>query len=244
MKSRKLLLVLFTFSLTGCTTVAPSSDSAKKPDTGKTGAFALWPLPDRSDLSSTGRNPYFILEPGYRLVLKTSDGIDSLTISVLNETRQVDGVQTRVVEERETKHGKLIEVSRNYFAIAKSSKDVFYFGEEVDTYKDGKITGHEGAWLAGVNGARPGLMMPGNPRVGDRFYQEQAHDVAMDRCEIVSTSESATTPAGMFTDCLKTAEGSDLEKGDSESKLYAPGVGLIAEEDFRLVEYTRAAAGK
>ena len=97
------------------------------------------------ELVSTGRNPYFILEPGYTLVL--AGGGAQLTITVLNETKKVDGVETRVVEERETKGGQLIEVARNYFAISKRTGDVFYFGEDVDMYKDGKIANHDGTWI-------------------------------------------------------------------------------------------------
>ena len=91
----------------------------------------------KQELASSGRNPYFILEPGYTLVLEGGGGY--LTITVLNETKMVDGVETRVVEEREAKNGKVIEVSRNFFAISQRTNDVFYFGEEVDMYKDGKI---------------------------------------------------------------------------------------------------------
>jgi Concanavalin A-like lectin/glucanases superfamily len=61
--------------------------------------------------------------------VSTTTGLGELTITVLNETKMVDGVETRVVEERETKGGKLKEVSRNYFAISKRTNDVFYFGE-------------------------------------------------------------------------------------------------------------------
>src|SRR4051794_17702434 len=84
-------------------------------------------LPDRATLSSVGRNPYFVLEPGYVLHLKKKDGADTLTVSVLNETKVVDGVETRIVEERETDGGKLIEVSRNYFAVSKQTGDLYYF---------------------------------------------------------------------------------------------------------------------
>src|SRR4029453_7681299 len=63
------------------------------------------------ELSSTGRNPYFILEPGYRMVLES--GRERLTITVLNETRKIDGVETRIVEERETKNDRPVEISRN-----------------------------------------------------------------------------------------------------------------------------------
>jgi len=116
---------------------------------------------ERTELASRGRNPYFILEPGYTLVLE--DGRERLIVTVLDDTRRVDEVETRVVGERETNNGELVEVSRNYFAISSRTNSVFYFGEEVDIYKAGKIVSHEGAWLSGRDGARFGLMMPGLP---------------------------------------------------------------------------------
>src|SRR5512145_762299 len=131
------------------------ANEQKKNDGSWAAEFAV----EKSELSSTGRNPYFILEPGYQLVFE--GGRERLIISVLNETKMVDGVETRVVEERETRDGKLVEISRNYFAISKLTNDVFYFGEDVDIYKDGKVVNHSGAWLSGVKGARFGLMMPG-----------------------------------------------------------------------------------
>ena len=105
---------------------------------------------DKSNLVSVGRNPFFILEPGYSLQYRSEE--ETLSITVLPETKVVDGVETRVVEEREKKHGQLIEVSRNYFAIDKTTNDVYYFGEDVDIYKDAKIVAHEGAWLSGTRG--------------------------------------------------------------------------------------------
>src|SRR2546421_5153216 len=106
-------------------------------------------------LQTTGRNEYFILEPGHQLVLE--GGGVKLHRTVLNETHTVDGVLTRVVEEREWKDGQLYEVARNYFAICDQTKDVFYFGEDVAFYENGKVTKTDGSWLAG-KGNRPGLM--------------------------------------------------------------------------------------
>ena len=48
----------------------------------------------------------------------------------------------------------------------------------VDIYENDKIVKHEGAWLAGVNGAKFGLLMPGTPLIGGRHYQEIAPAVA------------------------------------------------------------------
>lgn len=189
---------------------------------------------ETASLADRGSNTYMILQPGFKLIL--ADGKDTLTITVLDETKIVDGVKTRILEERETKGGKLEEVSRNYFAIDKRTGDVYYFGEDVDMYDaNGKVTGHGGSWLSGVAGAKFGLIMPGKPKIGDRYYQEVAPKVAMDRAKVVSISETVTVPAGTFKNCLKTKESSGLESG-VEDKLFAPGVGLLKDGGFRLAK--------
>jgi hypothetical protein len=197
------------------------------------------------ELAPTGRNQFFILEPGFQLVLE--GGSEKVAVTVLDETRTITGVvdeskasttvTTRVVEEREWKDDELIEVSRNFFAICPTTKDVFYFGEEVDDYKDGQVTSHSGAWLAGENGARAGLIMPGNPKVGMKYYQEIAPDAALDRAEIVSLDETLETPAGAFSNSLKTQEGTALNPNEKEFKTYAPGIGLSQEEALLLVDH-------
>ena len=189
---------------------------------------------DPADWASSGTNPYFVLEPGHVLVLE--GGGEKLTITVLDETKVVDGVTTRVVEEREEKEGKLAEVSRNFFAISKRTNDVCYFGEEVDIYKDGAVVSHDGAWLSGENGARFGLIMPGTPLLGARYHQEIAPGVAMDRAEVVGVAETFETPAGKFEGCLKTEESTPLE-GGRESKYYARGIGLLRDGKMRLTRH-------
>jgi hypothetical protein len=165
------------------------------------------------------------------------DGPEQLVITVLDDTKVVDGVTTRVVEERETRSGRVVEVSRNFFAISRFTGDLYYFGEEVDIYKNGKVVGHEGAWLSGVNGARFGMMIPGTPHAKNRYYQEVAPGVAMDRAEVVRVDARVTTPAGMFAYCLQTEETTPLEPGASEMKYFAPGIGLIQDGDLKLVRH-------
>ncbi|MGH7340605.1 MAG: hypothetical protein ACREKH_08965, partial [Candidatus Rokuibacteriota bacterium] len=128
---------------------------------------------ERCTFATRGRNPYFILIPGHRLELEGDDEgvLVRVVITVLDETLTVDGVQTRVVEERETEDGELIEVSRNYFAVCTETESVFYFGEDVDIYKNGVVDSHDGAWRAGIAGARPGVIMPGLNLVGARYFQ-------------------------------------------------------------------------
>lgn len=222
-----------TSSLPDTPTLSPSATPTSNPP-GKSSWQEEFGISE-CDLVPTGRNDYFILEPGFQIIL--NGRIETVKITVLDETREVDGVTTRVVEEEEWKYGELIEISRNFFAICPDTNDVFYFGEEVDMYRDGALVSHSGAWLAGENGARAGLMMPGEPKVGMKYYQEIAPRVAMDRAEIVSLTDTLETPAGTFSDSLRTREGTALNPLEREYKTYAPGIGLIQDEGLLLTEH-------
>ena len=103
-------------------------------------------------------------------------------------------------------------------------------------YDAGKVTGHGGSWHSGENGAKFGLMMPGTPLLGSRYCQEVAPGVAMDRAEIVSLSEAVDTPAGKWTDCVRTEETTPIEAGSKEYKSYARGIGLVRDGHLRLAK--------
>jgi hypothetical protein len=195
--------------------------------------------------ASTGANPFFPLTPGLVLRLEGEEEDDegevveiAATVSVLDETFDVNGVECRVVEERETEDGELVEVSRNYFAHCVETGSVFYFGEHVDDYEDGEIVGHGGEWLAGDNGAAAGIIMPGTILIGGRYQQETAPGVAMDRGEIIAMGLTAETPAGTFDDCIQINDSSPLDPGAEDVKIFCHGIGNVVDEDLELVEYT------
>jgi len=187
--------------------------------------------------SSVGKNRFFILEPGHQLVLESRT--EKVVITVLDETKKIGDVETRVVEEREEQSGELKEVSRNFFAICREHGDAFYFGEEVDIYKGGKIVGHSGQWRADEKNSRAGIMMPGTALLGARHYQEIAPN-AMDRAEILSDDVTMKTQAGTFKNCIRIEETSGLDPDEKCYKTYAPGVGLIQDEDLVLTKYSKA----
>lgn len=219
----------------------PANESLRSaPDAVWQSTFEVAP----SDLVSTGANPWFVLVPGYECKYADRDGEQELVVRVLDETETVDGVATRVVEERETDKGRVVEVSRNYFALSRTTGDVYYFGEDVDIYRDGKVTDHSGAWRSGVDGARFGLMVPGRAVVGQKGYQEFAPLRALDRFTITSASARVETPAGTFTDCLEVEETTPLEPGVREFKRYAPGVGLVQDDELLLVSHTPVPVGR
>lgn len=187
-------------------------------------------------------NRYFPLPVGNVWVL---EGVDQgtkerLQITVLDETEKVANVTTRVVEERHWEDDQLVEVSRNFFVQAKDGT-VCYYGEETDIYENGQVVSHEGAWRAGEGDpiARPGIVMPGDPKVGMAYAQEVAPGVAEDQAEIVSIGKTVTVPADTYRDTLRTDETTPLEPGLVESKVYAPGVGLIVDDKLKLEEVTQ-----
>jgi hypothetical protein len=190
---------------------------------------------DKKNLGIKGSNPYFPLTPGYQLSYR--HGKDTDTLTVLSETKVIDGVESRIVEDREEKNGQLVELTRDYYAIDSATNDVYYMGEDVDVYKNGKVAGHEGSWLSGVNGAKFGLMMPGAPKARQKFYQELAPGAGQDRAEIVSIQEKIATPAGTFEKCVHVVETSPMEKGLHDHKWYAPGVGPVKDAEMVLVKY-------
>jgi len=207
---------------------------------------------DECTFSASGRNLHFSIRPGDRLVLEGLDGGDlvHLQITVLNQTRQItfiteEGesltVTARVVEEREWINDELIEVSRNYYARCTETNDIYYFGEDVDIFENGGVS-HAGAWLAGQDGARPRLIMPGTFLLGSRYFQERAPGVALDRAEHVKMGLTVKTPAGTFKGCVEVLETTPLEPGATSIKRYCPEIGLVVDNKVKLVDFDVAGA--
>ena len=135
-------------------------------------------------------------------------------------------VQALVMEDREFVSGELEEVTLDYFAQSDEGS-VYFLGEDVDNYKNGKVVAHEGAWLYGKDTVVLGVMMPANPVVGLKFASESVPKITHEKDEIISTSETVTVPAGTYTNCVKVRETNS--DGETEFKYYAPGVGVIVE---------------
>jgi hypothetical protein len=147
-------------------------------------------------------------------------------------------VVARVLEERELEDGELVEVSRNWVARCVQTSDIYYFGEEVDNYEDGVLVDHEGAWRAGVDGAQPGILMPGTFLLGSRYHQEFAPGEAEDRAQHTRSGLTVTVPAGTFRGCVEVAETDPLSSTPNapDVKVHCPGVGIVRDEVIELIE--------
>jgi hypothetical protein len=178
-------------------------------------------------------NPYLPLSSLKQDILEgTEDGkktrIERTAKPDLHKTFKVgeQTIEALVIEDRAYEDGNLAEVALDYFA-QDDNGTVYYLGEEVDEYKDGKIISHDGSWMLGKDTPVPGVIMPAKPKLGDKFRSEDVSAEIGEIDEIVSMSEDVNVPAGAYKDCLKIKES--LADGTTEFKYYAKGIGAIRE---------------
>ncbi len=71
-----------------------------------------------------------------------------------------------MVRDTVTVDGAVVEDTYDWYA-QDTDGNVWYLGEDVKDYEDGKVVSTEGSWEAGVDGALPGIVMPGHATAGD-----------------------------------------------------------------------------
>jgi hypothetical protein len=125
--------------------------------------------------------------------------------------------------------GELTEDTFDWYAEDQNAT-VWYFGEDTKELDNGQVVSTEGSWEAGVKGANPGVFMEADPKVGDTYKQEDAHNVAEDCAQVLSITASVRVPDRSFTNALKTKEFSLLEPGVVDNKWYAKKVGEVREK--------------
>jgi hypothetical protein len=178
--------------------------------------FPLWSLRS-TEFSGTERDA------------ETGKTVKTRTVKrLLHKIDAIAGVTVSVLEVKDYEDGELVEVTEDYFAQHRDGS-VWYFGERVRDYEDGKVVGHEGQWLAGEGNNKPGLYLPANPAVGQEFEPERAPGVAEVRSKVLQLDAEVTVPVGTFTGCLKTEDFAALDKV-TEFSFYCPRVGLVRSE--------------
>jgi hypothetical protein len=189
-----------------------------------TPATAYEPVMDPSAFVAEVNNPLFPLIPGTTLTYQSGD--ETVEFSVLAERKISQGVSTVTVHDVASVNGEVIEDTYDWFAQDRSGA-VWYFGEDTKELSGGAVVSTNGSWEAGVDGAKPGIIIPSAPAVGMVYRQEYFAGVAEDMGEILETDASATVPYGSYTGCLKTRDFTPLDTNLDENKYYCPGVGVV-----------------
>jgi hypothetical protein len=193
---------------------------------------ALAGAPDPSHFSTRIDNPYWPMKPGSRWVYRETDthgARQRIVVTVMHRTKRVaSGVTVRVVHDKATEDGRLVEDTFDYYA-QDDKGNIWYLGEDTTEYENGKPVSKEGSWEAGVDGAAAGIAMLAHPRVGRSYRQEHYPGHAEDGAKVLSRREQAEVPFGHFRRVLLTKDFNPLEPRMLEYKLYARGVGPVLE---------------
>ncbi len=175
-------------------------------------------------------NEFVAFETGKVFIYEgeTEDGMETIKVTVTDETKEIMGVITTVVTDTAWLDGELIEATDDWFA-EDSEGNVWYFGEYSEEWEEGEFVGTEGSWEAGVDDALPGMLMPGQPKMGMKYQQEYYEDEAEDMAMVINLDKTVEIDYDTFEGCLETMEWTPLEPGEREHKFYKPGVGLVME---------------
>lgn len=154
------------------------------------------------------------------------------------ERRLIGGIETIVVRDSAYENGRLVEDTLDWYA-QDDLGNVWYLGEIATNFRYGQEGGfisqdHDGSWLAGMDGARPGWIMEAVPVPGDAYYQEFYQTYAEDEGAVVATGVDVAVDFGAFPQTVKILDTSALDAVNGAFKYYAPGIGMVLEEEIAL----------
>jgi len=180
------------------------------------------------DFQNVVDNDLFPLVPGTVFVYEADE--ETIEITVTPDTKVILGVTCTVVHDQARIGAEVIEDTFDWYA-QDNDGNVWYMGEDTKEYSNGQVVSTEGSWEAGVDGAKPGIVIPGMPVVGMKYRQEYYACHAEDMGEVLELDASVEVPFGSFTGCLKTKDTTPLEPDVLEEKYYCPGVGNVLSVD-------------
>ena len=185
---------------------------------------------DPASLTTEIDNEYWPMEPGTRWVYRETDEQGHelrVVVTVTSETKDIaNGATARVVRDTVTRQGDVVEDTFDWYAQGPDGT-IWYLGEDTAEFEDGKVTTTAGSFEAGRDGALAGVIMPGDPAVGQAYRQEFYLGQAEDNGAVLSLDEQAEVPAAHYDRALLTKDTSGIEPDVLEYKLYARGVGPV-----------------
>jgi hypothetical protein len=192
------------------------------------------PRIDPADFVATIDNPYFPLEPGttfrYQGVAENGKTPQTDVMFVTQRTKAILGVRCTVVRDTVSSRGKPIERTFDWYAQDKNG-NVWYMGEDTRELNHGRFVKMSDSWEGGVDGAKPGIIMPGNPQRGEEYRQEYYPHHALDQARVLGSGGAVRVAYGTYKDTLITEETSPrIDPGVAERKYYVAGLGDVKEQ--------------
>jgi hypothetical protein len=190
------------------------------------------PSIDPADFVAVIDNRYFPLKPGagfhYRGVAEDGRTPQSDDMVVTRRRKAILGVKCTVVRDTVSSRGRLIERTFDWYAQDKAG-NVWYMGEDAHEVEHGRLVKASDSWKAGTGGAKPGIIVPGNPQAGQEYRQEYYPRYALDQARVLGGGGPVRVPLGTFKRTLLTEETSPIDPA-RERKYYVAGVGDVEEQ--------------
>jgi hypothetical protein len=199
---------------------------------------------DLANFTTPVANPYFPLMPvtTYFYESQTDEGRVRTETTVTADTKPIMGLNAIVVHDvvwLDVAGGPtvLIEDTLDWYA-PDNFGNIWYMGEStVEHLYDGAWneigTSTEGSWLAGFDGAVPGIIMLANPQPGVSYRQEFSQGVAEDMAKVLRLNATVSVPYGDYENALVTKEWTQLDPGSIEQKFYKQDVGLVLVQELK-----------
>lgn len=231
--SRKALAALTLVAVAGPMMITWVPWASGAPSNGSACGTSYAPVLDPASFVAVIDNPYFPLPVGRKLVYSgVKDGqTQTDTVTVTDQTKVILGIAARVVSDIATHDGALLEKTFDFYA-QDDQGNVWYLGEDTTAFLPNGKTDTSGSFLAGVDGAQPGIIMEANPQIPDAYRQECYAGQAEDAAWVVATTGSVSVPYGKVRNVLTTLESTRIEPGAYDEKVYGPGIGIVSERSL------------
>lgn len=181
-----------------------------------------------ADFTNKITNRFFHVTPGTTVIMKgTKDGTPQThTTHITTKVRRIMGVPCLVIKDVVTDPTGVVEIAYDWYS-QDNKGNVWYFGESTSDYANGVVTSTKGSWEAGVDNAKPGIVMHANPKPGPEYYQEFRPGIAEDKGKVLSIHETVKTPKRTYQNAVRIRDTNPLDPTLVANKWYVSGIGVV-----------------
>jgi hypothetical protein len=231
--SKRLLAGVALAAIAATTAVLWAPWASSAPSSASACGTTYAPMLDPAHFVTVIDNPMFPLPVGRTLVYQgIKDGqTQTDTVTVTDQTKVILGIKTTVVHDIATHGSTVLEDTLDYYA-QDDQGTVWYLGEDTSHFLPNGKADTSGSFLAGVEGAQPGIIMEATPKIPDAYRQECFAGGAEDTAWVVAITSSVKVPFGNVRNVLTTLEATQVEPGAYDQKVYGPGIGIVSEQSL------------
>ncbi len=187
------------------------------------------PVINQSDFLQGEANKYLLLRNNlkYRYEKQEKATFESSEIKLLPSSQKPMGISVVMLEKIIKKEDAPLTATE-YLLASDRRGDVWLFGQNFYTYEAAKKVKLSKSWIAGIEGAQPGIIIKAEPKPGDSYRTAYVPDKIETVSEVVSVDETVVTPSGTYTSCVKLYDWSHVDPKYQQYKYYCPETGGVA----------------